>query len=222
MSKISLLDHGSIELVDYMGSDLSVTLAARVLAVGSWRDAADVKLLNYMWTNAHTSPFEHVTLTFHVKAPIFVFRQWHRHRTWSYNEVSARYKELPEEFYVPRAEDVGVQSTSNHQSRDQTKSILNAAELCAYIENTCRATFEVYKNLLAHGVPRELARGVLPLNTYSEMIATTNLLNLFRFLKLRCDEHAQYEIRIYADAMLELARSVAPECVSIFERTIMP
>src|SRR5687768_15107954 len=118
---ISVLDHGFIRLVDSMGSDLSVVRSARVSYDAEWRtgedEGKDAKLINYLMKNRHTSPFESVTFTFEVKAPIFVFRQWHRHRTWSFNEVSARYSELPEEFYVPAVEQITTQSTSNKQMR---------------------------------------------------------------------------------------------------------
>jgi thymidylate synthase (FAD) len=192
-----------------------------------WRagedEGSDQRLLNYLWKNAHTSPFEAVSLTFEVKAPIFVFRQWHRHRTWSYNEVSARYTELPEEVYLPDPATIGYQSSSNKQMRDivtwesPEKRAAREHEL-ELVKAQCTSAFMLYRDLLAKGWPRELARSVLPVNTYSHMFATVNLLNLFRFLTLRCHEHAQYEIRVYAEAMRELARSVAPVCVAAWEK----
>src|SRR6478736_155840 len=118
---INVLDHGFVRMIDHMGGDLSVVRAARVSYDAAWRagedDGSDAKLIRYLWKNKHTSPFEAVTFTFEVKAPIFVFRQWHRHRTWSFNELSARYRELPEEFYVPDPSQIGVQATSNKQMR---------------------------------------------------------------------------------------------------------
>jgi thymidylate synthase (FAD) len=202
-----------------MGNDLSVVRAARVSYDAAWRagenEGSDHRLIRYLWRHKHTSPFEAVTLTFEVKAPIFVFRQWHRHRTWSYNELSARYKELPEEYYVPRPENIGIQSKDNKQGRDT--STPRDMLVPSMIDASCTAVFEVYRSLLAQDVPRELARSVLPVATYSHMFATVNLLNLFRFLTLRCDKHAQYEIREYANALKTLAKDVAPVCVQAWE-----
>lgn len=216
--KIDVLDHGFVRLVESMGSDLSVVRAARVSYDADWRageDAgSDARLIGYLWRNKHTSPFEAVTLTFEVKAPIFVFRQWHRHRTWSYNEVSARYAELPNEYFVPNAEDIGVQATGNKQMRSRGAPDHEAARV---IDAACRAAFEVYGELLSRGVPRELARIVLPLSTYSRMFATVDLLNLLKFLTLRDHEHAQPEIRAYARALREIARVIAPVSVGAWE-----
>jgi thymidylate synthase (FAD) len=223
LNKIDVLDHGFVRLVDYMGSDLSVVRAARVSYDADWRagedQGSDAKLINYLWKNHHTSPFEAVSLTFEVKAPIFVFRQWHRHRTWSYNELSARYRELPEEFYVPALDVMAKQSTTNKQGRsDEVVSLDWASTQIGKIQESCAASFDTYKELLVMGVARELARSVLPVNTYSHMFASVNLLNLFRFLTLRCHEHAQHEIRVYAQAMLELTKSVVPVCAAAWEK----
>lgn len=219
--KIDVLDHGFVRLVDSMGDDLSIVRAARVSYDADWRagedEGSDNRLLNYLWKNAHTSPFEAVTLTFEVKAPIFVFRQWHRHRTWSYNELSARYRELPEEFYIPDWASVGTQSTDNKQGRKMELHAARQAE-CQRLRQHCAKSFELYRELLVSEWPRELARSVLPVNTYSHMFATVNLLNLFHFLTLRCHSHAQYEIRVYAEAMVELARQVAPVAVAAWEK----
>lgn len=217
--KRDVLDYGYVRLIDYMGEDISIVRAARVSHNAAWRagqdKGSDARLIKYLWDHKHTTPFESVTFTFEIKAPIFVFRQWHRHRTWSYNEVSARYTELPSEFYVPR--DIGVQSTTNKQGRapDQRGDIDNAI-IQGVIRDSAEASFAVYRRLLAQDVPRELARSVLPVNTYSHMFATVNLLNLFKFLTLRRDAHAQYEIRVYADALLELAQQVVPVAVEAF------
>jgi thymidylate synthase (FAD) len=202
-----------------MGNDLSIVRAARVSYNADWRtgedEKSDERLIRYLMKNRHTSPFESVEFQFEVKAPIFVFRQWHRHRTWSYNEVSARYTELPEEFYVPDPFDVGVQSKSNKQMRvrDGTSSSEDI-RTCDEIKEACTASFEVYHRLLARGVPRELARSVLPLGTYSHMFAKVDLKNLFDWLILRdaLDEgkHAQYEIYVYAEAILDLIEPVVP------------
>lgn len=218
MDKVNLLDHGFVRLADSMGSDLSIVRAARVSYDAAWRagenEGSDHRLIRYLWRNHHTTPFESVTLTFEVKAPIFVFRQWHRHRTWSFNELSARYRELPEEFYVPSPDIIGVQSAANKQGRTASDPDATSAGM---IKLACQASFWIYRDLVARGIPRELARSVLPVATYSHMFATVNLLNLFRFLTLRCDAHAQYEIRVYADAMRELARTVVPVAVAAWE-----
>jgi thymidylate synthase (FAD) len=218
LQKIDVLDHGFVRLVDSMGSDLSIVRAARTSYDAAWRagenEGTDHRLIGYLWRNHHTTPFEAVTLTFEVRAPIFVFRQWHRHRTWSFNELSARYRELPEEFYVPAPEVIGVQSLTNRQGRASGDPDLTSAGI---IRLACEAAFALYRDLLIRGVPRELARLVLPVATYSHMFATVNLLNLFRFLTLRCDSHAQYEIRVYADAMRELVRGVVPVAVAAWE-----
>lgn len=210
--KIDVLDHGFVRLVDHMGCDLSVARAARVSYDAAWRagedEKGDEKLIRYLWKNHHTTPFEAVTFTFEVKAPIFIFRQWHRHRTWSYNELSARYRELPEEFYVPDPAMIGQQSANNKQAREiGDGSDKDAADL---IRSACGLSFDAYRQLLARGVPRELARSVLPVATYSHMFATVNLLNLLKFLTLRSHSHAQWEIQQYAEAMRMLAATVAP------------
>lgn len=220
--RIDVLDHGFVRLVDSMGSDLSVVRAARVSYDAAWRagddQGGDKRLIGYLWRNAHTSPFEAVTFTFEVKAPIFVFRQWHRHRTWSYNELSARYRELPEEFYVPDPALIGEQSQSNKQMRVITDEVPRSRrEEVAMVRSHCEDAFALYRHLMENGWPRELARSVLPVNTYSHMFASVDLLNLLKFLTLRCHEHAQHEIRVYAEAMLELIRPVAPVCVEAWE-----
>lgn len=213
-----VLDHGFVRLVDFMGSDLAISRSARVSHNAEARPE-DAKLINYLWEHHHTTPFEAVTFTFEVKAPILVFRQWHRHRTWSYNEVSARYTELPEEFYIPTFDQIQRQSKSNKQGKedDQPYTDLEKAEIQKYFVNSSKACFREYQGLLKLGLTRELARSVLPVNTYSHMFATVNLCNLFKFLTLRCDKHAQYEIRVYAKAMLELIKLVVPNAVFAWE-----
>lgn len=210
--KISVLDHGFVRLVDSMGGDISVVRAARVSYDAAWRagddQGGDEKLIRYLWKNNHSTPFEAVTFTFEVYAPIFIFRQWHRHRTWSFNELSGRYRELSEVFYVPSPETIGKQSAINKQARDlDAPPDHGSAEL---MRESCSASFVAYRKLLAGGVPRELARSVLPVTTYSHMFATVNLLNLMKFLTLRCHAHAQWEIQQYANAMHTLAETVAP------------
>ena len=222
MEKIDVLDHGFVRLIDHMGSDLSVVRAARVSYDAAWRagedHGSDDRLIKYLWRNHHTTPFEAVSFTFEIKAPIFVFRQWHRHRTWSYNELSARYRELPEEFYIPSIEHIGVQSTDNKQARTmENGNPMEAALARQRIEEVGKIAFDRYRSMLADGIPRELARSVLPVATYSQMFASVDLLNLMKFLTLRCDAHAQYEIRVYADAMRDLVEPIVPVCIDAWE-----
>lgn len=214
-----VLDHGHVRLVEHMGSDLSIVRNARVSYDAEWRtgedDGKDAKLIRYLWANKHTSPFEAVQFTFDIKCPIFVARQWHRHRTWAYNEVSARYAELPSEYYVPNVENITTQATGNKQMRT-TEQHKDAAELRGIIGLHCGACFQLYRQLLDCGCPRELARGVLPLNTYTHFFATVDLRNLFHFLSLRLHAHAQYEIRVYAQAVLSLIQTIVPVAAAAF------
>lgn len=221
---IKVLDHGLVRLVESMGSDLSIVRNARVSYDAEWRtgedEGKDAKLLNYLVKNHHTSPFESCTFTFEVKAPIFVFRQWHRHRTWSFNEISARYAELPEEFYVPELSQITTQSMSNKQMRTEeqhpyARSIAN----CMEYQN--EESFKMYKRLIEDGCPRELARSVLPVGTYSHMFGTVDLHNLMHFLRLRLHEHSQYEIRVYAEAMLKLIEPIVPHSVAAFREHVL-
>lgn len=221
---IKLLDHGMVRLVDHMGSDVSVVRAARVSYDAAWRagenEGSDKKLIKYLWRNKHTTPFEATAFTLEVRAPISVLRQWHRHRTQAYNELSASYRDLPEVFYVPHIENIGVQSKSNKQRRDLGRSLWSESarrvELEYYV-SACEQSFATYRALIKAGWPRELARNVLPMGTYTHQFATMNLLNLFKFITLRADPHAQYEIRVYAEAMLELIRPLFPVCVEAYE-----
>jgi thymidylate synthase (FAD) len=223
-NKIELLNHGYVRLVESMGSDLSIVRNARVSYDAEWRSGEDAgkdaKLIDYLVKNRHTSPLESAVLTFEVKAPIFVFRQWHRHRTWSFNEISARYAELPEEYYIPEMSQITTQSTDNKQMR--TDEVHPLAELIQEsISVQCAESFRTYRHLIANGAPRELARGVLPVNAYSHMFATVDLHNLSHFLRLRLHPHAQYEIRVYADAMLRLAEPVFPVTVGAIKRHVL-
>lgn len=218
---VKVLNHGHIRLVDFMGSDLSISRNARVSYDAAWRagedTGSDARLINYLMSNGHNTPFECVTFSFEVKAPIFVFRQWHRHRTQSFNELSARYRELPEEFYVPELEQITQQSKDNKQMR--TDEVHPDAELFRkYITSQNEEAFKTYKAMIAGGCPRELARSVLPVGTYSHMFTTVNLHNLFRFLAERLHPHAQYEIRVYAEAMLKLIEPHVPVAVAAFKK----
>jgi thymidylate synthase (FAD) len=203
-----------------MGDDLSIARAARVSYNGVWRtgkdEASDAKLIRSLMRRGHTSPFEHVTLKFDVRAPIFVLRQWHRHRTWSYNEVSARYTELDMGFYEPAIADIGAQSLADKQGRDTALMAFSPVAVKSRIRDHNIKSLALYRDLLEQGVARELARIVLPVSAYSQMFATVNLHNLFAFIRLRSDKHAQYEIRVYSNAMLQLATVVAPIAVQEF------
>lgn len=216
-----VLDHGHIGLVDYMGSDLSIVRNARVSYDAEWRagedKGSDTRLINYLYNAGHNTPFEAVTFTFDIKAPIFVLRQWHRHRTQSYNELSARYKQLPSEFYIPEAENITTQSTDNKQMRTAEQHP-GADTFRGLMELSNNAAFHSYDSMIKAGCPRELARSVLPVGTYSHMFATMNLHNLFGFLRERLHPTAQYEIRVYAEQMLELIRPIVPVAVAAFEK----
>ncbi len=216
--KINLLDHGFVRLVDHMGSDLSISRAARVSYDAPAREEDD-KLIGYLMANRHTTPFEAVQFTFEVKAPIFVYRQWHRHRTQSYNELSARYRELPEEFYVPELDQITTQHTDNKQMRTSEQNPM-AETIQWAIRKQNQEAFEMYRVLLDNNTPRELARSVLPVGTYSHMFTSLNLHNLFHFLRLRLHEHAQYEIRVYAEAMLKLIEPVVPIATKHFKTSL--
>lgn len=223
-SMIKVLDHGLVRLVESMGSDLSIVRNARVSYDAEWRSGEDAgkdaKLLNYLVKNHHTSPFESCAFTFEVKAPIFVLRQWHRHRTWRFNEISARYSELPEEFYVPELDQITTQSASNKQMRTDTRHPM-AETIAEVIRGNNEAAFSSYRALIAEGCPRELARSVLPVGTYSHMFATVDLHNLMHFLKLRLHSHSQYEIRVYAEAMLQLIEPIVPVSVAAFREHVL-
>ena len=210
---------GYVRLVDHMGSDLSVSRSARVSYNADWRegndDKNDERLINYLWKNKHTTPFESVTFTFEVKAPIFVFRQWHRHRTWAFNEISGRYTELDMGYYLPELDQITTQSASNKQMRTNEQHPM-AEPMQDKMRMACGASFMIYRDMVYGGCPRELASSVLPVATYSRMFATVSLMNLFKFITLRSHDHAQYEIRIYSDAMLKLIEPIVPVCTKAF------
>lgn len=210
---IEVLDHGYVSLVDAMGDDSSIADAARV-SHNRDRNSEntrenDQKLINYLWANKHTSPFEHVMFKFEIKCPIFVARQWFRHRTGKYNEVSGRYVELPTEFYVPEMDVITRQSMKDHQARTGDQ-LPNAEEIQLLIKLQCEDCFIRYNHLLKQGCPRELARCVLPMSMYTRFYFTIDLHNLAHFLKLRLDAHAQYEIRVYAEAIRTMIIKYVP------------
>jgi thymidylate synthase (FAD) len=218
-----VLDHGFVRLVDSMGNDLSVVRAARVSYDADWRSGEDAgkdeRLINYLYKNKHTSPFEAVVFTFEVKAPIFIFRQWHRHRTWSFNEISARYCELDEGFYTPALEQITTQSESNKQMRTKEQHP-DAAVLQAQISRSFDEAHKSYKWLIEQGCPRELARSVLPVGAYSRMFATVDLHNLLHFLRLRSHSHSQWEIQQYAKAIESLIEPIVPYTMKAYRASL--
>jgi len=215
-----VLDKGFIRLVDYMGGDQRIVQAARVsYGEGTKTVREDSGLIDYLLRNDHTSPFEQVVFTFHAKMPVFVARQWVRHRMARLNEISGRYSVMSDEFYVPAPEDVAEQSTDNKQGRmAEPMDSVRAERVRETIEEAHQQAFAGYKNLLDEGTARELARVVLPLSMYTEWYWQIDLHNLFRFLKLRMDPHAQKEIRVYASVMKDLASKVCPLAFESFNR----
>jgi thymidylate synthase (FAD) len=216
-SEIKVLDKGFVRLVDSMGSDESIVQAARVsYGKGTKKVSEDEGLIRYLLRNSHTTPFEMVQFKFHIKAPIFIIRQWHRHRMWSYNEYSGRYSEMKDEFYVPEERHITKQNPNNKQggSDELVPDGIACVETLEYAYGLARNDYEV---LLKTGLRKELARICLPLSQYSEMYASVDLHNLFHFLKLRLDSHAQYEIRVYAEAIAELIRPIVPVAYKAFE-----
>lgn len=224
-----VLDHGYMELVGAWGSDENIIEAAR-MSTGKgfkgWGDgmvAGDERLLRYLWTNKHATPFEMAGLTIEVKAPIFVFRQWHRHRTQSYNEMSARYTPLPNENYVPSVERLMVNATKNKQAGTVKGSeAMTVATAKAFQQDLLRSYEEqevLYQQALCLGAPKELARIHLPVARYSRMRASANLRNWLAFMTLRCDAHAQHEIRMYADALSQLVAEHFPRTHALWSET---
>jgi thymidylate synthase (FAD) len=221
--ELPVLDKGFVRLVDYMGSDQRIVQAARVsYGAGTKTVREDRGLINYLMKNWHTSPFEQVQLTFHTKMPIFVARQWVRHRTARLNEISGRYSIMRDEFYVPSPDQIRYQSASNKQGRsDESLSAEDAARVIQLFEEEQRSIYTNYQSVIERGVARELARMNLPLSLYTEWYWQIDLHNLFHFLRLRLDPHAQYEIRAYAEAMSKCAQAVAPLAYEAFEEHIL-
>lgn len=217
--EFKVLDKGFVRLVDYLGGDSRIVQSARVsYGEGTKTVSQDAGLIDYLMRHDHTSPFEQVVLTFHLKMPIFVARQWVRHRTARMNEVSGRYSIMPEEFYVPDASHIAPQSSDNKQGRsDEPFSATDAAEISSTLVAGQEAAYKNYSALIDKGVARELARVNLPLSLYTEFYWQIDLHNLFHFLKLRLDSHAQYEIRAFAEVLLEVTRAVAPLATKSFE-----
>ena len=217
------LDHGFVRVVDYMGDDAAVVQAARVsYGRGTKKVSEDRGLINYLMRHRHTTPFEMCEIKYHVKLPIFVARQWIRHRTANVNEYSARYSILDNEFYVPRPEHLAAQSKANRQGRDAVLDGKEAERVFAILRKDSELVYEHYMEMLNEGeagqpldaersgLARELARMNLSLAFYTQWYWKTNLHNLIHFLSLRADAHAQYEIRVYADIMIDTLKRWCP------------
>jgi len=226
---LPVLDHGFIRVIDYMGDDAAIVQAARVsYGQGTKRTRDDAGLINYLMRNWHTSPFEMCEIKLHVKLPIFVARQWIRHRTANVNEYSARYSILDNEFYVPAREHLSAQSTTNRQGRGELLSGAEADRVLAILKDDARNAYRHYEEMLnesadgktvdesRQGLARELARMNLSLNFYTQWYWKTDLHNLMHFIRLRADAHAQYEIRAYADRMFEILERWVPLSCAAF------
>lgn len=217
-----VLDQGFVRLVDYLGGDQRIVQSARVsYGAGTKSYRQDRGLINYLLRNDHTSPFEQVVFTFHTKMPVFVARQWVRHRTARLNEISGRYSVMKDEFYVPAPESIAPQATDNKQGRRaEPFEPAVAQRIAANLKDQQQSAYAAYQELLDDNVARELARINLPLSMYTEWYWQIDLHNLFHFLRLRLDGHAQYEIRAYAEVMFDLAAKVCPLATEAFEEHI--
>jgi thymidylate synthase (FAD) len=220
---IPVLDHGFIRVIDYMGDDSSIVQSARVsYGKGTKKVSTDEGLIKYLMRYRHSTPFEMCEIKYHVKLPIFIARQWIRHRTANVNEYSARYSILDKEFYLPAKDQLAAQSQSNRQGRGDVLQGKQAEEVLNILKDDATRTYHNYEKLLNErfdgtkidenkvGLARELARMNLTLNTYTQWYWKTDLLNLLNFLSLRADNHAQYEIRVYADKMLDTVKRWVP------------
>jgi thymidylate synthase (FAD) len=220
---LSVLDHGFIRVVDYMGDDSSIVQSARVsYGKGTKKVSTDSGLIKYLMRHRHSTPFEMCEIKYHVKLPIFVARQWIRHRTANVNEYSARYSILDKEFYLPKKENLAAQSKSNRQGRGDLINGKQADDVLKILKEDAEKTYNNYELILNErydgtkinenkkGLARELARMNLTLNTYTQWYWKTDLLNLLNFLSLRADDHAQYEIRAYADIMISTLKKWVP------------
>ena len=229
-AEIPVLDHGFIRVIDYLGDDGAVVQAARVsYGKGTKKVSNDRGLIRYLLRHRHTTPLEMCEIKLHVKLPMFVARQWIRHRTANVNEYSARYSVLDHEFYVPEPDTLAAQSAGNRQGRDENLSALAAEQVRAEIAGECDRAYGLYRRLLnetpdgeiidtdRQGLARELARMVLPVNYYTQWYWKVDLHNLLHFLSLRADPHAQYEIRAYADAICDVVAKWVPLVWEAFE-----
>ena len=227
---IEVLDHGFIRVIDYMGDDSSIVQSARVsYGKGTKKISNDKGLIKYLMRHRHSTPFEMCEIKFHIKLPIFIARQWIRHRTANVNEYSARYSILDKEFYIPSAENLAAQSAINNQGRGDALTDDEASNVIQILKKDAEQTYSNYETLLNEssegniidesksGIARELARMNLTLNTYTQWYWKIDLNNLLHFLALRVDDHAQYEIRVYADAMLDIVKKWVPLTYEAFE-----
>jgi len=210
-----VLDHGFVRVIDYMGDDAAIVQAARVsYGAGTRHVSNDEGLIRYLMRHWHSTPFEMCEVKFHVKLPVFVARQWIRHRTANVNEYSARYSILDREFYIPAPDALAAQSTVNNQGRGAVLQGDEAARVLEILKRDAAQAFDSYQAMLSQdgqaGLARELARMNLPMNTYTQWYWKTDLHNLFHFLRLRADAHAQYEIRVYAEAMATMVADWVP------------
>ena len=220
---IPVLDHGFIRVIDYMGDDSSIVQSARVsYGKGTKKVSTDEGLIRYLMRHWHSTPFEMCEIKYHVKLPIFIARQWIRHRTANVNEYSARYSILDKEFYIPAKEQLSAQATNNRQGRGELITGQQADEVLKILKDDAVRTYDNYEKMLNErfdgtiidekksGLARELARMNLTLNSYTQWYWKTDLLNLMNFLFLRGDSHAQYEIRVYAEKMLDTVKKWVP------------
>jgi len=221
--EIKVLDHGFVRLVDYMGGDSRIVQTARVsYGEGTKTIRQDAGLIDYLLRHEHTSPFEHVIFELHCKMPIFVARQWIRHRTARLNEISGRYSVMKDEFYLPPRSQISLQSTDNKQGRnpEAVPSELQDKVL-ELLKKDQSASYANYTDILNDGIARELARINLPLSMYTEWYWQMDLKNMLHFLKLRMDSHAQWEIQEYARAVSKIVKAVCPLAYESFERHIL-
>ena len=217
-----VLDHGFVRVIDYMGDDSAIVQAARVsYGAGTKHVSNDEGLIRYLMRHWHSTPFEMCEVKFHVKLPVFVARQWIRHRTANVNEYSARYSILDREFYIPAPEHLAAQSTVNNQGRGAVLEGEEAARVLEMLKSDAGRAYDNYEAMLSQdgqqGLARELARMNLPANVYTQWYWKVDLHNLFHFLRLRADAHAQYEIRVYADLMCKLVADWVPIAFGAFE-----
>lgn len=219
---IPVLDHGFVRVVDYMGDDAAICQAARVsYGKGTKSVQNDEGLIRYLMRHWHSTPFEMCEVKLHVKLPVFVARQWIRHRTANVNEYSARYSILDREFYIPAPEDVAAQSVVNNQGRGETLTGEEAARVLDILKSDSERSYNNYQAMISddgqQGLARELARMNLPANIYTQWYWKVDLHNLLHFLRLRADAHAQYEIRVYADAICSVVADWVPYAYAAFE-----
>lgn len=221
--EFKVLNHGFVRLIDYMGGDESIVQAARVsYGKGTKTISEDRTLIRYLMRHQHTTPFEMVEFKFHVKLPIFVARQWIRHRTANVNEYSGRYSIMPEEFYVPDESVIKYQSQVNKQGRDNEEVPPEIRKkVLEILISEQQSAFKGYQEMLDYKIARELARINLPLSLYTQWYWKIDLHNLFHFLKLRMDKNAQYEIRVYAETMAEIVKVIVPVAFEAFEDYVL-